>query len=85
LRGGARPCASQGGTTSLQEAVAYPIALQSKALMIRRYLEARHGWLFSDPQKATVTNSLQLVKQLARSGRYIAFTSKLDARPECYL
>ncbi len=50
--------------------------------MIRRYLEARHGWLFTDPQKAVVTNSLQLVKQLARSGRYIAFTSELDAAPE---
>lgn len=73
---------AKGGTTSLQEAVAYPIALQSRALMIRRYLEARHGWLFTDPQKAVVTNSLQLVKQLARSGRYIAFTSELDAAPE---
>jgi DNA-binding transcriptional LysR family regulator len=73
---------AKGGTTSLQEAVAYPIALQSKALMIRRYLEARHSWLFTDPQKAVVTNSLQLVKQLARSGRYIAFTSELDAAPE---
>lgn len=69
-------------TTSLQEAVHHPIALQSKALFIRRYLDARYGWLFTDPQKAVVTNSLQLVKQLARSGRYIAFTSELDAAPE---
>lgn len=69
-------------SASLQEAVAYPIALQSKALAIRRYLDARYGWLFTDPQKAVVTNSLQLVKQLARSGRYIAFTSELDAAPE---
>jgi len=29
-----------------------------------------------------VTNSLQLVKQLARSGKYVAFTSELDAAPE---
>ncbi|CAH1663068.1 LysR family transcriptional regulator [Chelatococcus asaccharovorans] len=69
-------------TTSLQEAVTYPIALQSKALMIRRYLDARYGWLFTDPQKAIVTNSLQLVKQLAKSGRYVAFTSELDAAAE---
>jgi len=69
-------------STSLQEAVAYPIALQSKALLIRRYLDARYGWLFTDSQKLVETNSLQLVKQLARSGRYIAFTSELDAAPE---
>lgn len=73
---------AKGATTSLQEAVHHPIALQSKALLIRRYLDARYGWLFTDPQKAVVTNSLQLVKQLARSGRYIAFTSELDAAPE---
>lgn len=73
---------ARGKTTSLQEAVQHPIALQSKSLMIRRYLDARYGWLFTDPQKAVVTNSLQLVKQLACSGRYIAFTSELDAAPE---
>jgi DNA-binding transcriptional LysR family regulator len=69
-------------TVSLQEVVAHPIALQSRALMIRRYLDARYGWLFADPQKALVTNSLQLVKQLARGGRYVAFTSELDAASE---
>lgn len=73
---------ARGETVSLQEVVAYPIALQSKALLIRRYLDARYGWLFTDPQKALVTNSLQLVKQLARGGRYVAFTSELDAAPE---
>lgn len=73
---------ARGKTTSLQEAVAFPIALQSKALLIRRYLDARYGWLFSDTQKSVVTNSLQLVKMLAKSGRYIAFTSELDAAPE---
>ncbi len=56
------------GSVSLQEAVAHPIVLQSRALMIRRYLDARHGWLFSDPRKMVETNSLQLVKRLARSG-----------------
>lgn len=69
-------------TVSLQEVVSHAIVLQSRALMIRRYLDARYGWLFTDPQKAVVTNSLQLVKQLARSGRYVAFTSELDAAPE---
>lgn len=73
---------ARGETVSLQEVVAHPIALQSKALQIRRYLDARYGWLFADPQKALVTNSLQLVKQLARGGRYVAFTSELDAAPE---
>lgn len=73
---------AKGQTTSLQEAVHHPIALQSRALFIRRYLDARYGWLFTEPQKAVVTNSLQLVKQLAQSGRYIAFTSELDAAPE---
>lgn len=69
-------------TTSLQEAVQYPVALQSKALLIRRYLESRYSWLFSEGQKRIETNSLQLVKLLARSGEYIAFTSELDAAPE---
>lgn len=67
---------------SMQEAVAHPIALQSRALMIRRYLETRHGWLFTEGQKVVETNSLQLVKILARSGDYVAFTSELDAAPE---
>lgn len=67
---------------SMQKAVAYPIVLQSRALMIRRYLETRHGWLFTEGQKVVETNSLQLVKILARSGQYIAFTSELDAAPE---
>ncbi|WP_176084787.1 LysR family transcriptional regulator [Martelella sp. HB161492] len=69
-------------SVSLQEATSYPIALQSKALLIRRYLDAHYGWLFTDPQKAVVTNSLQLVKQLAGNGRHVAFTSELDAAPE---
>ncbi len=71
-----------GNSTSLQEAVNYPIALQSKGLQIRRYLESRHSWLFSEGGKRVETNSLQLVKILAKSGDYIAFTSELDAAPE---
>ena len=73
---------AQSETVSLQEAVAGRIALQSRSLQIRRYLDARYGWLFTDPHRAVVTNSLQLVKQLAAGGRYVAFTSELDAAPE---
>lgn len=69
-------------SVSLQEAAAHPIALQSRALAIRRYLEAHYSWLFTEPRNRVETNSLQLVKQLARSGRYLAFTSELDAAPE---
>jgi DNA-binding transcriptional LysR family regulator len=73
---------SANKSISMQEAAGHPIALQSRALMIRRYLETRHGWLFTEGQKVVETNSLQLVKNLARSGHYIAFTSELDAAPE---
>ena len=69
-------------TISMLEVAAHPIALQSKALPIRRYLDTRHGWLFTDGQKMVKTNSLQLVKILARSGNYVAFASELDAAPE---
>ena len=69
-------------SVSLQEVAAHPIALQSPQLAIRRHLEARHGWLFTGEQKMVETNSLQLVKILARGGAYVAFTSELDAAPE---
>lgn len=75
------PLAAQA-SVSLQEAAAHPIALQSRALAIRRYLEAHYSWIFSEPRNRVETNSLQLVKQLARGGRYVAFTSELDAAPE---
>ena len=67
---------------SLQEIAAYKLVLQSRSLMIRRYLEARHAWLFTGEQAIVETNSLQLVKLLAGSGRYAAFTSELDASKE---
>jgi len=73
---------AQGDSVSLQQAAAYPIALQSKSLAIRRYLEAHYSWLFAESRGRLETNSLQLVKQLARSGRYVAFTSELDAAPD---
>ena len=69
-------------TVSMQEIVAFPIALQHKMLAIRRYLDARHGWLFGEGQRMVETNSLQLVKMLAASGRYVALTSQLDAAAE---
>ena len=75
------PLASHASVT-LQRAARYPIALQSRALMIRRYLEAKHGWLLAKRDPSMVTNSLQLVKMLARSGRYIALTSELDVASE---
>lgn len=72
-------------SVSLQEAAAYPVALQSRALAIRRYLEAQYGWLFTPTEQTRgrfESNSLQLVKQLALGGRYVVFTSELDAAPE---
>ena len=75
------PLASRA-TVSLQEAASHTIALQSKALSIRRYLEAQYSWLFGEARRHVETNSLHLVKQLARGGRHVAFTSELDAAPE---
>lgn len=66
----------------LNDVVAYPIAMQSKSLLIRRLLETRYSWLFAEPRGHIETNSLHLVKNLARSGRYIALTSELDAADE---
>lgn len=73
---------ANAGSVSFEEAASYRIALQSRALTIRRFLEARYGWLFSDPRQAVVTNSQQLIKQLVAEGDYVAFTSELDAAPE---
>lgn len=67
---------------SFQEATAHPVALQSRALTIRRHLEAQYSWLFKEPRRYVESNSLQLVKQLAMGGRYVVFTSELDAAAE---
>jgi DNA-binding transcriptional LysR family regulator len=67
---------------SLQRVASYPIVLQGRGLMIRRYLETRHGWLFERDHLPVETNSLQLVKMLVRNGNFIALTSELDAGPE---
>ncbi len=68
--------------TTLKSATGHPVALQSQALAIRRYLEARHGWMFSEGGPPLATNSLQLVKHLAVAGSHVAITSELDAAPE---
>ncbi|MDR2329565.1 MAG: hypothetical protein LBE58_08210, partial [Comamonas sp.] len=65
-----------------QEATAYPIALQSRAITIRRLLEAQFSWLFKDARGFVESNSLQLVKQLALGGQRLIFTSELDVAPE---
>ncbi len=69
-------------SASMQEICAHPVALQSKKLLIRRYLESHYSWLFTDARSRVETNSLHLVKTLVESGRYVAFTSELDAAPE---
>ena len=61
---------------------AWPLAVQSHALAIRRYLERRHSWLLQEARPPLVTNSLQLVKSLVKSGSHVALTSELDAGPE---
>jgi DNA-binding transcriptional LysR family regulator len=69
-------------TVSMQEVMAFPVALQSRMLPIRRYLETHHAWLFEKDRTLVETNSLQLLKILATRGRHVAFTSELDAAPE---
>lgn len=66
----------------LQDVVAWPIAVQSRALAIRRYLEKRHSWLLQEARPPLATNSLQLLKSLVRSGSHVALTSELDVGPE---
>jgi molybdate transport repressor ModE-like protein len=73
--------ASQQSVT-LQEVAAYPMAVQSRALAIRRYLERKHAWLLAQARPPLVTNSLQLVKSLVCGGTHVALTSELDAAPE---
>ncbi|RZI93686.1 MAG: LysR family transcriptional regulator [Rubrivivax sp.] len=73
---------AQHETVSFQEATAHPVALQSRALTIRRYLEAQYSSLFKGSRRYVETNSLQLVKQLALGGKHVVFTSELDVAPE---
>lgn len=66
----------------IKDVRAYPLVVQSRALAIRRMLEARHTWLFTNAQPPVVTNSLQLLKQLVVAGTHLALTSQLDASSE---
>lgn len=67
---------------AFKDVAGWPMAVQSRALAIRRYLERRHNWLLQEARPPLVTNSLQLVKSLVRGGTHVALTSELDAGPE---
>jgi DNA-binding transcriptional LysR family regulator len=67
---------------TLQDVADWPLAAQSRVLAIRRYLESKHSWLLAQAKPPLVTNSLQLVKSLVRSGSHVAITSELDVGPE---
>lgn len=69
-------------SVSLHAFIAHPVVFQSAALSIRKLLEARHGWIFEQAQASVVVSSIQLMKQLVATGRYVAVTSELDAGPE---
>lgn len=75
------PVADRDGI-SLRELVSNPVVFQSRALSIRKLLEARHNWIFERAVNSVVVNSIQLMKHLVVSGRYLAVTSELDAGPE---
>jgi molybdate transport repressor ModE-like protein len=67
---------------SLREIISNPVVFQSRALSIRKMLEARHNWIFERAANSIVVNSIQLMKHLVVSGSCIAITSELDAGPE---
>ncbi len=67
---------------SFEEIITYSVVFQSKSLAIRNLLEAHHGWIFENAAHCVVVNSIQLMKHLVKSGKYLAITSQLDAGPE---
>ncbi|WP_323033077.1 LysR family transcriptional regulator [Paracoccus sp. (in: a-proteobacteria)] len=67
---------------TLAEVTRHPLALQSRTLAIRQKLEKQFGWLIRDTERTVVTNSLQMVKQLAMRGGHVALTSEMDAATE---
>jgi DNA-binding transcriptional LysR family regulator len=73
---------AKADSISLREFVSNPVVFQSAALSIRKLLEARHSWIFERAANSVVVNSIQLMKLLVVSGRFIAVTSELDAGPE---
>jgi DNA-binding transcriptional LysR family regulator len=73
---------AQRDTVSIQEICAFPVALQSQSLMIRRYIEANFSWLLPDMRSQVESDSLNLIKALAVSASHVAITSELDAAAE---
>jgi len=69
-------------SVTLREVAAWPLAVQSRSLSIRRYLERKHAWLLQQSVPPLTSNSLQLLKSLVARGRHVALTSELDAAPE---
>lgn len=74
------PLASKG-SVSLQECGRYPMVLQSDALVIGRILQERYSWILGN-QTPHVTNSIQLIKALVKTGKHIAFLTCDSAYPE---
>ncbi|KMK68304.1 LysR family transcriptional regulator [Puniceibacterium sp. IMCC21224] len=73
---------ARNAEVALKDVRDHAIVVQSRALPIRRILEARHSWMFSDGPPPVVTNSLQLLKHLVVAGSHVALTSEMDAAPE---
>ncbi len=67
---------------SLADVRKHAIVVQSRTLSIRRMLDERNSLVFENGSPPVVTNSLQLLKQLAVAGAHIALTSEMDAAPE---
>ena len=65
-----------------RDLVGHAVVFQSKALSIRKLLEAKHSWIFEQAARSITVNSIQLMKRLVLSGEYVAVTSELDAGPE---
>ena len=73
---------TQKKSIDVAQAITHPMVFQGASLSIRQLLEAHHGWIFDRAKSSVVVNSIQLMKQLVVTGRYLAFTSELDAGPE---
>ena len=69
-------------SVTLREVAGWPLAVQSRQLTIRRYLERKHAWLLEQSAPALTSNSLQVLKAVVARGRHVALTSELDAAPE---
>ena len=81
LVGAQHPLAARR-SIALKDLSDWSLAVQSRALTIRRYLERKHAWLLAETRPPLVTNSLQMVKSLVLAGTHVALTSELDAAPE---